>query len=221
MIVELVGMPGAGKSYLCSCVAAAAVERGIDSLETTPPVDDQSMAKVRFGKISRAAAFALLHPLLSVRLGLIVVLSGQSSFSGMFTKGINLLSELKRFGSRGRGIRLSDQGVVQAVWSIGFRAKKPVAEKLLNAVQRWLPGTLVVIEVDRGSNIEQLATRENGHSLFDRLPADELKDAMDRGSAFLAELIGYWGELVPAGQLIRYPEDCGSGSDDLLDLLVG
>jgi hypothetical protein len=220
-MVELVGMPGAGKSYLCSGVAAAAGERGIDSLETTPPVDDQAMAKVRIGKIGRAVGFALLHPLISARLGKIIVSSGQQSFSGLATKGINLLSELKRFGGAGRGMRLSDQGVVQAVWSIGFRAKKPVAKTLLTVVERWLPATLVMVEVDRGSNIEQLASRVNGHSLFDRLPPAELKEAMERGAAFLSEIVGYWSELVPAGQLVRFPEDCGAEPGKLLDLLVG
>jgi hypothetical protein len=221
VMVELVGMPGAGKSYLCSGVAAAAGERGFDSLETPPPVDDQSMVKVRIGKIGRAVGFTLLHPLTSARLAGTVLTSGQSSFSGMFTKGINLLSELKRFGGVNRGVRLSDQGVVQAVWSIGFRAEKPDAKRLLTAVARWLPATLVMVEVDRGSNVEQLASRENGHSLFDRLPPDELKDAMERGSAFLSEIVGYWSELVPAGQLIRYPDDCGADPGTLLELLVG
>ncbi len=219
MKVELIGLPGAGKSHLCSNVASLAERRGVAGLSVEQVDDMRSRVGMRVAKAGRAVGFSCLHPLVSLRLGRLVLASGQTSLGGLLTKGVHLLSELKRFGRRRPGVMVCDQGVVQAIWSIGFRASRPVVGQLLREAEPWLPETLVVVDAARARHLEQLTTRRNGHSLFDRLPPDELDAAIDRGAALLSELVDGWQQLLPDGACYRFTGE--RSPFELLELIVG
>ena len=219
-VVEFVGVAGAGKTFLCGRLADMVEERGLADIRIVAHRENELTPKIRLSKLLRALSFSVGHGVIVARLVQVVRRSGQDSLGESIRKTINLLSELGRSNRRGEGLLLSDQGVVQAIWSLAFRAEQDVVVELLSIVEPWLPERLVVVEVDRSRHLEQLRSRKHGHSRLDQVAPVELSGEIDRGTRLLSQIVGHWRELAPVGHYIRYPEDCDCDPERLLTLVL-
>ncbi len=149
--VEFLGLPGAGKSELSRRVAQILAARGI-------PVDQPSyvlahglgLAARAARKSTRVLREAALHPGRTSVSARAIAGSGQPSlfvFGKMLFNWL-LVSDLVRTGRRTAGVHLYDQGVFQALWSIGFGGDAGSIDGL--AGELWgqipLPDVVTVLE---------------------------------------------------------------------------
>lgn len=219
MNIELIGLPGVGKSYLCNQIAEAAKAHGLAELKTTPCVDEMPKLKAYGAKVSRAVRFAMRHPRVAGKIRRILKTSGQSDRRQLLTKTINLYSELHRSNGKNGATLVSEQGVIQAVWSLALRSKKPIAGELLLTVRAWLPDTCAMVECEREEHLRRLGSRANGQSRYDGVSNEKLEAEIDHGAALLDEILATRNAMQPQGKTVRLRSDAEFDGERLITAL--
>ena len=198
--MEFVGLPGAGKSYLCKALGQSLTSDRFVVDGVGRPSKDQGVRWLGFVvKIGEAAVFVLRHPRCSVRAAKVILKSRQCSGLDLLRKSVNLFAELRYLDACGESA-ISEQGVLQAVWSIDFRAKRRSHPELLRAIKDWLPNSIVEVEADKAVICERLADRERGRSRLDGKQGESLMEELDEGSLLLGEILQSWRQLMPTGR---------------------
>ena len=208
MNIELVGIPGVGKSYLCRSVEAqllGEIAHGENSPLplTTPALVSPNEGKLANGgkKLARAIAFSCRHPAAAMRLRQLIFSDGQGIQRNRLTKYVNLLSEMRRMHSRKTATSLlTEQGVLQGIWSLEMLASGSICERLLQLTVPWLPDAIIVVQAERSQHEMQLAMRKLGQSNFDRLRGKQLSLAIERGEDNLNRIVALWSQLRPDGR---------------------
>lgn len=192
MTVEFVGAPAVGKSYLHGHLARLT---GVDAHDReVAPVDEQPRAVVQRRKVRDAVFFTVRHPRTTASLTGVVRRSRQKQAREGVTKLVNLLAELHRAGS-GSDLRISEQGVLQAIWSLGLRASKSPTQTLLQHCRPWLPHTALLVTVDRDEVARRLGDRDAGRSRLDGAPAHVVDLELARGDQLMEQLLTLWEGL--------------------------
>ncbi|NIX78087.1 hypothetical protein [Microvirga terricola] len=151
MLVEFLGLPGAGKSTLSHLVANLLLERRYTVEETTYDLDR------RFGKFERSviklahiARYLCTHPRCALSNVSSILATRQATLADIKKSIPNWLyvaSLVSRRRSDDR-IILLDQGVAQAVWSIGFAAEQELWLDLhMNTTSERTPKPDLIIQV--------------------------------------------------------------------------
>ena len=168
MIVEFFGLPGVGKSTLAAALVRALRSEGDPvSCPTSMIGPDVSPALRYLRKSTRIGTTTLRVPAASLRLLRGIADSGQETMThvgkrwGDFMLAQALLSQAPSAGSV-----VLDQGIMQAIWSIGLRGNlaRPL-EALRSTVGVWsLPDRVIVVEAPLDHVVERLRSRTSKHS---------------------------------------------------------
>lgn len=222
-VVEFVGLPGAGKSFVCQKLYSD--ENVQNHLVLPQPVDSKSSLTRNWEKLTKAGCFVLTNISLALE---IHKFSGSCQIPGnrlRHRKCINLYAELwhmnkvehRRASAKLRPnsapphpapiptIHLNEQGVLQGIWSICLYADNGMATKLVHKLEPWLPASIVQVKVEDARTHEQLLqSRSTVNSRFDAMNKDALHDAMQMGSDTLDEIIQAWTEINPLHKPLIY-----------------
>lgn len=196
VIVEFCGLPGAGKSYVARLVCGVLRDHG-----TLAQVDDDAVGpdaatpRRLARKLRLVCAQGLASPMASINV-VACVGAGQRHRSSSLSRSAQwlvtqgLLAEARRLS----GVHLFQEGVVQALWSIGIRGGVDGMLRMLEEGAVPLLEPDLVIEVDAPAEVirERLGRRRSRHSRTQRLPAVELGAELDRGALLLDELLAWW-----------------------------
>ena len=223
MNIELVGMPGVGKSYICRDIEER-IERSPDPLTLTTPVFDRLYLRLlpdSIRKVCRAGMF-LMHNPRTVNNLYQEVFKGKGSLCvARSTKFINLLSECQRSHAANKSNSLmTDQGVLQGIWSLEMLAEESLHQRLMQIAIPWLPDVVILVDADSSQNKQQLEHRKNGKSRFDRMQGEELRMAMELGKLKRDDILAQWGEMVPHGHRLDFMNQPGSDAQLLFDWLT-
>jgi hypothetical protein len=191
LVVEFVGLPGAGKTTTEVQVTAALVARGVLAADR-PSVGGQDIHRVRhYARLSRfylgrpgelAAAVHL------ARMGRAGVPGIRESFRCVSVWAWRLAS------ARGLGheVLLLDQGPVQEGWALtlrgGWTAETVAAEVARLVRVAGVSYALVHFELPAQLAVERIARRPTMESGFDRLPPDEARRRLLREEGRLGDL---------------------------------
>ena len=205
---ELVGIPGVGKSYLCRSIEAHLLDGKVHEEKVPLPLTTPALVSpndawlVNIGKkLARASAFSCQHPLTAVRLWRLIFGDGQGIRRNRATKYVNLLSEMQRIRTRqAASSLLTEQGVLQGIWSLEMLALDSICEMLMQLTRPWLPDAIIVVRAARTQHKTQLAMRKLGKSNFDQLRGRQLSQAIDQGEDSLEKILALWSQLKPDGR---------------------
>lgn len=215
MTVEFVGPPAAGKSALCNALVELLSADGCGATASSP-VDDRRRAAVRLTKLADVARFSLAHPATVRALSVVVRRSRQRDRRQAVAKTVSLISELRREGAAGSP-QVVEQGVLQAIWSVGLEAAKPPLQELLQHCREWLPHTVVLVDVDRAEILRRLEERDNGRSRLDELNHQHAGGILQRGDQLMGRLLDLWLGLDPHHRVIRVGNERGVDPADALE----
>lgn len=207
MIVELVGLPGVGKTYLCRSLEEHYAGRNDARVHVIVETEYATFGilGVVLEKLWRAARFAATHPGTTGKLLLAIRPKTRILSGGPLSKLVNLLAETDRSARISPSETwISEQGVLQAVWSLEMRSDESVRAELLEALSRWLPERVVFVETDRAEYESRLKRRKGGRSHFDRLNDGGLPEAIERGSRRTHEILDVWALHVPDGDRLDF-----------------
>ena len=173
-IVEFIGLPGSGKSTIAHALAELLSARGFVVSEPTWRNDHASRPAVRaLRKASLAAAASVRGPRRAGDLLRSLVQSRQPTRRELLQLAINALylAETATQCARSEGIHVFDQGVLQQLWSVLYRAGDS------NDAERYYAGQLagraaatwvVMIDTPLGAVQRRLLARTGGASRFER-----------------------------------------------------
>ncbi len=153
MIVECVGLPGAGKTTICGLVTAPHGKKGAVPLSAMRADTALLRAAWRIFFLSISA-----RPLSLNRL----------------KRGFNLIVFLRHYQFRVRNILL-DQGLVQKLWSLLQDASFSMTrlDRVIASLRLFAPDHLVWIVTPVNLSAQRIAERRHGNSRLDGLPPDE------------------------------------------------
>ncbi len=100
---------------------------------------------------------------------------------------------------RAPGVHLFDEGVIQALWSLGLRGDPAdVLQTLADSAGRWSrPDLVVVVDPPIDLLVRRLRDRPSQHSRVQRIDDDdELHAELVRGRSLLESLLAWWGEVA-------------------------
>jgi hypothetical protein len=192
LLIEFVGLPGAGKSKTARLVLERLRRDGI-------ACGDADVRVAGFRRWVHGVRFALFCV---ARWRLVVA-------AARYGLGVR-----PRIGERGRHLRalliaafslrlhrarpldvvVLEQGVLQDVWSLSVPGTPPprrLLETLLAALLEELDGSLalVYLEADTTTALQRIASRRGRKSRFDRMPASEARRLLVPLSAHLEEIV--------------------------------
>jgi hypothetical protein len=207
VIVEFVGMPGSGKSTLAHATAELLRARGLPVSEPTYVLDHQTAGGLRqLRKLSCAARALLARRRSAVAFAAAALRSGQRHPGELASVTLNwwYLLDVHRRALVTPGVHLLDQGLLQALWSLGYGARHPKAA--LDAAPFMLPRAaryvVVSLRVGTETALDRLRARPNGASRVDReVEAGRAGLALARARMMADAIDSLAGRLANAGVL--------------------
>jgi hypothetical protein len=226
--VEFVGLPGVGKSTISGNTARSLAERGITVREPVRWLSDRSGLRPTLrgilGKSLLVARELLAHPADSVRAIRVIRATGQPSFSVLLRVTANWLMQcsLLRRSSAQPGVHLFDEGLFQALWSIGLEGRPGAVRQIARALGAAspLPDGVAIVEADVQAVARRLQERKGHESRADRWQRDDA-GTLDRASALLREVLDVLAGLDEARRpwIVRVgnrsPEDAAASARQL------
>jgi thymidylate kinase len=174
MTVEFFGMPGSGKSTLANRVAEIIESWGIGIQKQTYVLAHCMSRRQRvIAKIRYILPEICLEPRHTARSARAIAATGQSSTLEWVRALFNWLfvTPLVRPIAQFDGIRILDQGIFQALWSVAFsgdhNALKIMTDQLM--AQSPVPDVVIIVHARLSTVAQRLATRQSHDSRLEHL----------------------------------------------------
>lgn len=171
-LVEMLGLPGSGKSTLALAVSRLLLARGVPVALPMNEATQGSLLSRRTRSVAGIAGVAARRPGYALRSLQLVAATRQVPGRAYAKVSHNWLHVSARFArSDLAGIRLFDQGMYQALWSIAYGATAPGLDGVLAELDAIMPHPDVVVRlhVEPSVAAHRLVSRPGRHS---RVEAD-------------------------------------------------
>lgn len=226
MIIELCGVPGAGKSHLTKELAQELRRAGQQVELPLEPVSPRCRTSVRLlRKLGWASRELVTHPVASALAVRAVSRSAQGSIRTIVVRSLNLVvlrSCLRR--ARGRhGTHIVDQGLIQELGSLAYCGDGEAAMGATDpGPDRLAPDVILVVDVDIDVADRRLDARAGTESRIERAGTDR-RAQLDRQEHLLSGLLDSWidrfGAIVPT-RVHRVDNSTDGSSPDLTELVA-
>ena len=181
VLVEFLGLSGAGKSAVSHQVAERLRRRGI-------PVDEPTLTLAPAGrrppwwrralKSLHVARELVVHPVSSLRSLKSMRATRQQRLRLLFRMGFNWLMLRSLMRTHRRSLHLFDQGAFQALWSIGLEGRRGTLKRVGQRLVATVPAPDAVVVIEAGAEVvaDRLKERGGRESRADRWePADVVR----------------------------------------------
>jgi hypothetical protein len=208
VVVELCGLPGAGKSSLASAIGAMGDRLGV-AFPTAGIAPDVPAGRRIARKLGLCSVETARRPALEATMIRQIVRSGQPSPAGAVSRWVQWASTQSLMGrARGvAGVHVFDEGVLQSLWSLGLRGDPEATLRTLAAsVGRWSsPDLVIVLDPPVELLAGRLRDRPSSHSRLQRVSDDaELHAELVVGRSLLERLAVWWEAIAPVeASLVR------------------
>lgn len=193
VVVELCGLPGAGKTSLAGALVEVLGATGVTATVLDEPVSAAVVPPVRAARrLGLASAAALRRPLNSARSATWFA-AGRQPFRDAAAAYVQWLAlqSLVHDAHHSAGLHLLEEGAVQTLWTARLRAVGPLpgrtAWALLPTSARSDAVLLVDVPVETAA--ARLARRASRHSRTQLLPPDARREELARGRDLLERLL--------------------------------
>ena len=229
-VVELFGLPGSGKSYLAEELLRISADIGLPmNLPAACVGPAVPSLPRRARKLGLAAGQMLQRPVPSF-----ITMRSIVMFQRPRTEGLSrcvqwaITQRLLTSASRSPGVHLFDEGLLQALWSVGLRGDvTPTLRSLEQRSGRYaMPDLVVTVHASIDEIEDRLAARLSRHSrLQERLDPIVRRRELARGAELVGSLVAWWEHIAPGpGRLIEIRNDPGRDLDGeavaLLDMIA-
>ena len=168
-------------------------------------------------KLGLVANQGLFHPVRSIRV-MGGIGAGQRDPSGALSRSVQWMVTQALFAQARRrgGVHLFQEGILQALWSVGLRGRLDGMLALLgeDAPDRGLPDLAVVVDAPMEVIRSRLGSRGSRHSRTERLAGAEQEAELTRGEGLLVELQAWWESAAGPGRVVRV-DNAGDGAPDV------
>jgi len=230
--VEFFGLPASGKSTLSHRVAQILANAGM-RVEQPAYFLAHGLGRCErsIRKSRHVAGEILLHPGYALRSMEAILATRQRSVSDLVKMVFNwlLVSSLVRPKRYFRGVRLLDQGVFQAFWSVGFSAKTDDLRSLIGSLRARVPTptAVAVVEASLATIQRRLEARREFDSRVEQLGGGTnlllVRSAalFEETKGFLRAVSSQRGEMKVFVIGNDRDEDMESNASELAKIIIG
>jgi hypothetical protein len=208
-VVEFFGLPGSGKSSLARELLRISDDIGPSMNLPVARVDPAIPSLPRVArKIGLAAGHVLRRPLPSF-----ITMRTIVTFQRPRTEGLSrcvqwaVTQRLLTSAGRSPGVHLFDEGVLQALWSVGLRGDVTPTLRVLEQRSGCaaMPDLVVALHASIDVIEDRLAARLSTHSRLQEHPdAIVRRRELARGAELVGSLVAWWEHIAPGpGRLIE------------------
>jgi len=214
-VVELFGLPGSGKSYLAMELLPISADIGRPINLTVACVVPAVPPPPRRPRKLGLAARQMLHRPVPSFITMRSIVMFQRPRTGGLGRCVQWAITQRLLTSAGRspGVHLFDEGLLQALWSVGLRGDvTPTLRSLEQRSGRYaMPDLVVTVHVSIDEIADRLAARLSRHSrLQERLDPIARRRELARGAELVGSLVAWWEHVAPGpGRLIEIRNDPG------------
>ncbi len=198
VVVEFLGLPGAGKTTIARALTAAmpGAELATEGLDATT-----STAPRMLRKVLALATEAVARPGPSIVATRRMWASGQGGATAILRRTTAWLVA-QRLAARGRRrgvVAVLDEGSLQAIWSSGLVGDhRHLIDAWSSRPDRWRrPDLVVVLRVEVDHAAARLSSRGDPHSRVERAASGDRTRLLQRGQAVLDDIV----EILERGEL--------------------
>jgi thymidylate kinase len=196
MLIEFFGLPGSGKTTLSHIVASILEDKGICASEYTYDIDRSYQKSARlFKKLLNSTIYFCGHPYQGTAALTSIAATKQATTSDLCKSLLNwmYISSLSSGKHDNGQLTILDQGIAQALWSIGLAARHEAWLDLLMDQLHWeelKPDLIVHVRADHRTIVTRLATRQVRTSRLDHIRQDlrPLQQAQAHSESILRKL---------------------------------
>jgi thymidylate kinase len=178
MLIEFFGLPGAGKSTMSRLAADLLLQRGIVVDEITYTLDHRRPGVERqLTKLGQLLRYAAAHPGRALSDSVRITVTRQATLLDLGKSIFNwtFIAAIAWQNRSSTNIAFLDQGIAQAMWSVGFAARHENWLDRLRAVTRGMalrPDLVIHVRANLQTIGERLASRRRRVSRLDALHGD-------------------------------------------------
>lgn len=194
VVVEFVGLPGSGKSTVCSRVQALMAAAGVTASTAADFVAwSGGLGKLfKLWLMLRAPLRTVRHLVRGVRFWGSLEHRTAASLRRVFLAPMIALSLERFLKSESAPLALLDQAGAQGVWSIGALARgydHDALDSLLRSAAGDTSRLYVCMAADADFASRNIAARDGGDSRFDALAAPQSEEALRRAQPLMAGIL--------------------------------
>lgn len=223
-VVELVGVPGSGKTRLTRTLATGLERHDVPVAQPQRRFYSSVAPGLRLSRKALAClSVGAAAPRHTARLAAGLARSSQGRPADVASRLVQLLvaESVAREAARHAGVSLVDEGVVQALWSVGLRGDvAPVLDLLDGLAPAPAADLLVVLRVPEDLALARLSGRPSRHSRIQQIPEHARRAEMTRGMALLDDLVAWWSKESDRGGrvcVLSQPEEDSDERDRLVE----
>ena len=182
MIVECVGLPGAGKTTICSLLRSPHCKKGCVRVQA-----------IRLNSALVRACWCIL---------LLCIATRPITLNRM-KRGVNLVLFLRHYQSH-KGNTVLDQGQIQKLWSILADANHYSSRRLhevMASLKPFAPEWVVWVETPTDLAVNRLSARIHGNSRYDGLLSESIRYRLSIGTILLRNLTEQFCQTTHASLL--------------------
>lgn len=206
-VVELCGLPGAGKTTLARALVRTLTDNG-HTVRTGPVATGPDVPAPRRLAVKAALALreTLAHPACTVASVAAISRSAQEKPADLPARALQwtLAQRSLRAAPRRPSLHVLDEGAVQALWSLGLRGDVGPMLRAWEHTPGWVgPDLVVVVEAPLDVIHDRLAARPSRHSRTQTLdPMRQLLE-LERGERLLDRLVSWWSGIHGPDSIAR------------------
>ncbi len=192
IVIELIGLPGSGKSIINQEVAENYKKRGVKVESPTFDIYNKRALwriSLKLWFISREVIF---HPLFFSKCLKYMLITRQKTIIDFLRVTVNLFYVLGIIRSKQNNrVTFLDQGIIQALWSVFYSSKGNLGELINKLPSLPLPDLVIRVNVLKEIALKRLEQRVYVQSRLETLEDGEKSAMLARAEEILQELESY------------------------------
>ncbi|HEY9622358.1 MAG TPA: AAA family ATPase [Crinalium sp.] len=194
LVIEFVGLPGAGKTTVFHQVVAQLREEGI-SVAARDEILKQWKSTGRVKKLLQLLPQTWNHVQTLVQ-SLVLASQVKPLNRQSFAKAVKVYTNVKRIDaiaqSRSHQLIVLDQGLLQEIWSVGITGKPPETKQIqreLSTLFQTRSVAIVDFNIDVETALQRIQQRPTEGSRFDVMESDAAQATLTRYGPYLQDIL--------------------------------
>lgn len=201
LIIEFIGLPGAGKTTIVQHMFAELTTAGYQCFSLSSFDNPEPVEKNKGGILSKSKTLVhflsacLTNPGIARHAFIYAWQVKPRNFENL-RRLVVLMARLNYFQTilrKNYDLILLDQGILQYIWSIAVNGKPPEdsrhLQSLLKGVLNTVPSFVVHIDVDVDLAVERIQQRPTARSRFDRMSPMQVSELLTEYNRIFARII--------------------------------